>query len=191
MAILILGLVVFFAAHTLATLPERRQAAMDRAGGEERYRGAFSLVSLVGLVLIVWGYASAPFVPVWTPPVWTRHLALLLMLPAMIFLVAAYAPTGRIKARLRHPMLVAVKIWALAHLLANGDLASIVLFAVFLAWAVYDRISVKRRERAGLIAPPVAGPARNDAIVLVVGLIVYVVFLLWLHELLIGVSPIG
>lgn len=191
MTILILGLLVFFASHSFCMLRARRAAAIASMG-EGTYKVAFSLVSLAGLVLIVWGYGqyrAVGYIPVWNPPVWTKHLALLLMLPAMILLVAAYVP-GEIKRRLKHPMLVAVKTWAVAHLLANGDLGSIVLFGSFLAWAVVDRISVKRRaEPSGLPIPN--GGLRNDAIAVIVGLVLYGAIVRWLHTLLIGVPVIG
>ncbi|MDQ4060491.1 MAG: NnrU family protein [Pseudomonadota bacterium] len=188
MAILLVGLVLFLGAHLLPTFPEPRARLRGRLG-EGPYRGLFSLVSLVGFALIVWGYSRAPFVGVWTPPVWTRHLALLLMIPAMILLVATYAPPGRIKAAVRHPMLAAVKIWAFAHLLANGDLASILLFGAFLAYAVYDRISVKHREARGEVTVR-GGPARNDVYAVLGGLALYAVFAVWLHPLLIGVPAL-
>jgi len=139
--------------------------------------------------VLVWGFARAPVIQVWSPPSWTRWVAIVLMIPAFILLVAAYVP-GQIKAKVRHPFLVAIKTWALAHLIANGDLASIFLFGSFLLYAVYDRIAVKRREETGLITVPDTGPARNDVTSLVVGLLLYVAFLLWLHPLLIGTSPL-
>jgi uncharacterized membrane protein len=117
-------------------------------------------------------------------------VAIVLMLPAFIFLVAAYVP-GQIKARLKHPFLVAIKTWALAHLIANGDLASIILFASFLAYAVCDRITLKRRQETGLITVPATGPARNDVIAAVLGVVLYLVFLVWLHPLLIGTAPLA
>lgn len=149
MPTLIAGLVLFLGVHTLTTLREMRAGLVERLG-PGLYKGIYSLVSLIGFVLIVLGYKAyraAGYIDVWTPPTGMRHLTILLMWPAMICLVAAYVP-GEIKRRLKHPMLVAVKIWALAHLLSNGDLGSIILFGSFLGWAVYDRISVKRRVDA-------------------------------------------
>jgi uncharacterized membrane protein len=145
-------------------------------------------------VLIVIGFGKLQEHPgknpqLWYPPLWTRHLALALMLPAMIALVAAYVPS-RIHTALKHPMLVAIKLWALAHLLANGDLGSLILFGSFLAFAVYDRISVKRRAALGPLGTK-TGPWINDVIVLVAGSGLYVVILLWLHRLVIGVSPLA
>jgi len=137
------------------------------------------------LALLVYGFATAPIIQIWVPPVWMRHLAMLLMIPAFIFLVAAYLP-GRIKSVIKHPMLTAIKTWALAHLLANGDLAGILLFGSFLAYAVYDRITLKCRKPSAVIETPGAGRPLNDILALVLGLVFYVVFLLWLHPLLIG-----
>jgi uncharacterized membrane protein len=156
--------------------------------GEGGYKGLFSLLSIAAFALLVYGFAAAPAIQVWSPPGWTRWAAIVLMWPAFIFLVAAYVP-GRIKATLKHPFLVAVKTWALAHLTANGDLASIILFGSFLAYAVYDRIALKRREARGLVDVPATGPPRNDVIALVVGTVLYVAFLVWLHPLLIGTAP--
>jgi uncharacterized membrane protein len=145
------------------------------------------VLSVAAFVVLVWGFARAPVIQVWSPPSWTRWVAIVLMIPAFILLVAAYVP-GQIKAKVRHPFLVAIKTWALAHLIANGDLASIFLFGSFLLYAVYDRIAVKRREETGRIGE--TGLARNDVISVVVGLLLYVAFLLWLHPLLIGTSPL-
>ncbi|MGD8354168.1 MAG: NnrU family protein [Methyloceanibacter sp.] len=184
MALLIIGIVVFLGVHLLPTFTHAREALIEKLG-ENGYKAFFSVASILGFVLLIYGYARAPFVPIWTPPIWTRHLSLLLMLPAFIFLVAAYAP-GRIKAAVKHPMLAAIKIWALAHLLANGDLAGIILFGSFLAYAVYDRIALKHRQPTELIETPGPGTPRNDVIAVVVGILFYAVFLIWLHPLLIG-----
>jgi uncharacterized membrane protein len=158
--------------------------------GETPWKGLYTLVAVAGFVLLVIGYGIARQSPVvlYSPPVWTRHLALLLMLPVFPLLLAAYLP-GRIKAAARHPMLVAVKLWALAHLLANGTLADVLLFGAFLAWAVADRISVKRRAPRAVPGAP-ARPV-NDVIAVVGGLAIYAAFVLWLHRALIGVSPLG
>lgn len=183
MALLIIGLIAFLGLHLLPAFPgyrERLVASLGRNG----YRAAFSIASIAALALLVWGYAQAPFVDVWSPPLWTRHLAALLMAVALIALLAAFFP-GRIKQRLKHPMLVAIKIWALAHLLANGDLASMLLFGGFLAYAVADRILVKRRGE--MIAGVPGNAARNDAIAVVAGIGLYVAIVMWLHRLVIGV----
>jgi uncharacterized membrane protein len=190
MDILILGLVLFLGIHTLTTLRAARAAAIGRLG-EGAYKGLYSLVSLGGLVLIIWGFAryrGAGYIQIWNPPSAIFHpIALVLLWLAIVALVAAYAPPSRIKSLLRHPMLVAVKIWAFSHLLVNGDLGSMLLFGSLLAWAVYDRIAVKRRGDLG--APPVAAFGRNDVVVIALGTAVYFA-ILWLHESLIGVAAV-
>ncbi len=149
----------------------------------------FALLSTASLILLVFAFAKAPVVQVWSPPDWTRWVAIVLMLPAFVFMVAAFVP-GKIKERLKHPFLVAIKTWALAHLIANGDLASMILFASFLAYAVYDRITLKHREGTSLIPIPATGPPLNDVVAVVLGTVLYLMILFWLHQLVIGVSPI-
>jgi uncharacterized membrane protein len=188
MTLLILGIVVFLGLHLLPTISGMREPLATRLG-ENGYKALFSLLSIAGFVLLVYGFAKAPVIQVWLPPDWTRWVAIMLMLPAFIFLAAAYVP-GRIKARLKHPFLVAIKTWALAHLIANGDLASIILFGSFLAYAVYDRITLKHRKPTAIMEVPGSGPPRNDVIAVVVGTMLYLVFLVWLHRLLIGTSPL-
>lgn len=193
MLLLIVGLVAFFTIHLIPTSPDLRNGLAARFG-EGSYKAGFALASVLAFIVIVLGYGKAQHFlgsknPVlWEAPVWSRHLALLLMIAAFISLVAAYIPS-RIGAVLKHPMLVAVKIWALAHLLANGDAASLVLFSSFLAYAVYDRISLKRRGDLGKTA--VGVPVINDAIVVGVGLSLYFLMLYYGHPLLIGVPVIG
>ena len=188
MGILILGLVLFLGIHTLTTMRVPRAAMIGRLG-EGPYKGLYSLVSAVGLVLIVWGfgrYRSAGYIQVWDPPFAIFHpIALALLWFAFVALASAYAPSSRIKSMLRHPMLVAVKAWALSHLLVNGDLGSMLLFGALLAWAVYDRIALKRRGDQG--APSVTSFGRNDVIVIAIGTVAYVA-MMWLHESLIGVT---
>jgi uncharacterized membrane protein len=189
---LVIGLVLFLGIHSVRIVaPELRQAQID-SRGMSAWKGIYSVAAIIGFVILVWGYGQARLDPVvfWIAPAWMSHLVALLMIFVMILLVASQLPAGRIKAAVKHPMLLAVKIWALAHLLVNGDLASILLFGSFLAWAVVDRISEKRRLRAGLTTNPVAGPLKWDVISIVGGLVVYVLFLVWLHRLLIGVPPI-
>lgn len=191
MLLLILGLAVFLAAHSFTTFRPERTAVIGRIG-EIPYKVVFSLVSLAGIVLIVQGfgaYRASGYIPLWDPPVALRHVALLLMLPSFILLAAAYAPSGLIKGAAKHPMLAGVKIWAFAHLLANGDLGSVVLFGAFLAWAVYDRIALKRRE--GVVVPPRSGWTRGDWIACAVGAGVWAAFVGGLHRLVIGVGVIG
>jgi uncharacterized membrane protein len=186
MAILIIGLVIFLGIHTLTTLRDTRAGLISRLG-EGGYKGLYSLAAGVGLVLIIWGfgsYRSGGYIQVWDPPAWTRHVAMPLVWLAFIALVATYAPAGKIKGLLRHPMLVAVKLWALAHLLANGDLGSIILFGSLLAWAVWDRIAVKRRGDLG--APRVASFNTGDAIAIVVGTLAAIA-MVYLHPIIIGV----
>ena len=187
MSILILGLALFIGAHLFTTFRGARAAVIGSIG-EGPYKGLYSLVALAGLVLIVWGfgaYRSAGYIQVWDPPRVLTHVAMLLLWFALVSLASTYAPPSRIKSILRHPMLVAVKAWALSHLLVNGDLGSIIMFGSLLAWAVYDRIAVKRRGDMG--APPVASFGRNDIIVVVIGTVAYFAFA-FLHESLIGVA---
>jgi uncharacterized membrane protein len=187
---LILGLALFLSAHSIAIVrPDWRAQAVARFG-EAPWKLTYSVVSVIGVVLIVLGYGAARADPIllWQAPDWTRHVTLLLMLPVFPLLLAAYLP-GRIQATLKHPMLVAVKVWAVAHLLANGTLADVLLFGSLLIWAVADRVSLKRRA-----APPVPGapPGKwNDLIALVGGVVLYVAFVLFLHRWLFGVAPIG
>jgi uncharacterized membrane protein len=160
--------------------------------GEWPYRGLFSLVSIIGIVLIGYGFAlyraTGP-IAVWYPPAWTRHIVEALMWPASIMVVAAYIP-GNIKRTLKHPMLAGVKTWAFAHLCANGDLGGIVLFGSVLAWAVYDRITLKRRSDSGAPSIPVGG-GRNDIIAIVVGTILYLALGFVFHPIVIGVPAFG
>lgn len=190
MTLLVLGLIVFLGTHAFSMARKARASLVGRIG-EGAYKGLYSLVSAVGIVLIAIGfgrYRAEGYIPVWDPPVWTRHLALLLVWFAFVALAAAYLP-GRIKRALKHPMLAAVKVWALAHLLANGDLGSILLFGSFLVWAVLARISAKRRDVAAEHGAPrgSAHETRNDILAVVVGTAVYLAFMFWLHPLLIGV----
>jgi uncharacterized membrane protein len=187
LAVEILGLVVFIGAHVFVTMRDRR-AALVAGIGEWPYRGLFSLVSILGIVLIAYGFASyraAGFITVWSPPGWTRHIVEILMWPASIMIVAAYIP-GNIKRVLKHPMLTGVKTWAFAHLCANGDLGGMILFGSVLAWAVYDRITLKHRSDAGAPPIPVGGPV-NDLIAIIVGTIVYFALGFVFHPVVIGV----
>jgi len=188
--VLIIGLGVFLGVHSIAMLaPELRNRAMLR-WGEGAWKGLHGLISLIGLVLIVRGFGLARQMPVvlYTPPVWMRDVTILFMLPVFPLLIAAYLP-GRIQAAAKHPMLAAVKFWAFAHLFANGRLADVLLFGGFLAWAVLDRISLKRRPPQKLRT----APARrfDDVIAVVLGLALYVSFLGWAHVRLFGVAPLG
>ncbi|QFU16630.1 NnrU family protein [Microvirga thermotolerans] len=193
MTLLILGLIVFLGTHSFSMARKSRAELVGRFG-EGPYKGIYSLLSLAGIVLIAIGfgrYRAQGYIPVWDPPVWTRHLALLLVWFAFVALAAAYLP-GRIRRTLRHPMLAGVKAWALAHLLANGDLGSILLFGSFLIWAVLARIGAKRRDVAAEHGAPMAGrhDTRNDLLALGAGTAIYLAFAFWLHPLLIGVPTL-
>jgi uncharacterized membrane protein len=191
MTILVLGLVLFIGAHVFVTLRAPRAAIIARIG-EWPYKAIMGLVSLVGIILIGYGfgqYRATGWVEVWHPPRWTYYITQILMWPASICVVAAYS-RGNIWRRLKHPMLVGVKTFAVAHLIANGDLGSIVLFGSILAWAVYDRITLKRRSDPG--APPIpVGGQRNDTIALVVGTLLYLVLGLVFHPLVVGIPVFG
>ncbi|WP_440997066.1 NnrU family protein [Arhodomonas sp. SL1] len=186
MGILILGLILFLGVHSVSIVaPEWRDRMVGRFG-EMPWKGMYSVVAIVGVVLIIWGYGAARQDPVflYVPPTWLRHLSMLLLVAIFPLLLATYLP-GRIQATLKHPMLVAVKVWALAHLLVNGTLADVLLFGGFLVWAVADRISLKRRPVRPI--PELPRGRFNDAIAVVGGLVIYGLFVVWLHPLLIGV----
>jgi uncharacterized membrane protein len=189
--VMIVGLVLFLGVHALTTQRDLR-ARLIKEMGESGYKVAYALVSLAGLVLIVWGfghYRAAGLWPVWSPPRALKHLNTALMLPAVILVVAAYL-RGRIYTAVKHPMLAGVKLWAFGHLLANGDLGGIILFGSFLAWAVFDRISLKRRADAG--GPPIpVGGVGNDLIAVAVGIVVYLALAFAFHPVVIGVPVIG
>lgn len=188
---MILGLVLFLGIHTLTTMREARARVIARLG-DGGYKILYALVSVAGLALIVWGfsqYRHHEWINVWYPPKAMRHIALGLMLPAVILVVASYI-RGRFFTTLKHPMLTGVKLWAVLHLLSNGDLGSIILFGSILAWAVYDRISLKRRADPG--SPPIpVGGVTNDLIAVGVGVVVYVALVFAFHPLIIGVPIVG
>ncbi len=191
MLTLVLGLVLFLGIHSIAIVASAWRDSMAAKLGEWPWKILYSIVAIAGFVLIIQGYAAARAEPVWlwVPPTWTRHLAALLMLPVFPMLLAAYLP-GKIKATLKHPMLVATKTWAVAHLLANGTLADVVLFGGLLAWAVADRISLKRRPARALPFVPKSS-ALNDVIAVVGGLALYAAFVMHLHQRWFGVAPFG
>ncbi len=193
MSLLIFGLLLFLGTHLVTTQREVRASLRERFG-ENGYKIGYTVLSLAGFALLVKGYGdyrAAGYVDVWTPPRALAHMSLLLMLPVFVLLAAAYAP-GLIKRAVRHPMLAAVKFWALAHLLSNGDLGSMLLFGGFLAWAVFARISLKQRE-AVEGAPDFSAMkfGRGDLVAIVGGLAAYGVFAFVLHPLLIGVPVVG
>ena len=192
MTALILGLVIFLGVHSVRIFGEGWRTATRQRMGENAFKGIYSLVSLAGFVLLVWGFGQARLQPVmlWTPMVWTRHLAALLMLVSFVFLAAAYVPGNGIKARLHHPMVLGVKTWALAHLLANVTLADTVLFGSFLVWAVLNFRAARARDRAaGTVYPP--GSAAMTGVTVAGGVIAWAVFAFWAHGALIGVRPFG
>jgi len=189
--VMILGLVLFLGVHTLTTQRKLR-ASMIASWGEGGYKIGYALVSLAGLALIVWGfghYRAIGWIDIWHPPTLLKHIAVALMLPAVILVVAAYI-RGRIYTTVKHPMLSGIKLWAAAHLLANGDLGSIILFGSFLGWAVYDRISLKHRADAGGPPIPVGGPT-NDLIAVAVGIVAYLALGFAFHPAVIGVPVFG
>jgi uncharacterized membrane protein len=191
LGVMILGLVLFLGVHSLTTQRDLR-AQVIAMGGETAYKIGYALVSAAGLALIVWGFANyraTGWIDVWSPPTAFKHITVALMLPAVILVVASYV-RGRIYTTLKHPMLAGVKLWAAAHLLANGDLGSIILFGSFLAWAVFDRISLKRRADPGAPPIPVGGPG-NDLIAIAVGVIAYLALAFAFHPVVIGVPVVG
>jgi uncharacterized membrane protein len=191
LAIMILGLAAFVGGHGFVALRAHRAGLIGRIG-EWPYKALFSLIALIGIGLIAYGFAryrATGWVDIWLPPRWTRHVTDVLVWPAMICMFAAYIP-GEIRRVLKHPMLVGVKLWALAHLIGNGDLGSIILFGSFLAWAVLDRITLKYRSDPG--GPPIpSGGYRNDFIAVVAGTLVYFALGLWFHPWVIGVPVFG
>ena len=190
MTVLIVGLVLFLGMHSLGFLAPGLRSGVIARLGENGWKGIAGFIGLIGFALLVWGYGEARIAPVgiWAPPVWTRHLGLLIMLPVFPLLFATYLP-GRIQRAVVHPTLLAVILWAIAHLIANGNLADIVLFGSFLAWASLDRISLLFRT-----APAVQGapPGKsNDIIAVSLGVLLYFAFLFGVHAWMFGVSPLG
>ena len=192
MVYLIAGLVLFLGLHSVRIVADGWRTQTLQRVGEGTYKGIYSVLSLLGFGLIVYGFGIARETPVmvWMPPVGMRHAAALFTLLSFIFLAAAYVPRNAIKARVHHPMVLAVKAWALGHLLANGSVAHIVLFGSFLAWAVLNFIAARRRDRAMGTQYP-AGTLQGTVIAVVVGIAVWAVFAFKLHGLLIGVRPLG
>lgn len=189
---LLLGLVLFVGVHSIRLFADGWRTRTIARLGEGAWKGLYAVVALAGFALIVWGYGLARQQPLvlWTPPVAMRHIAALLTLAAFVLLVATYVPRNHLKARLHHPMLLATKLWAAAHLLANGTLADVLLFGSFLAWAVADFASSRRRDRRlGTVYEP--GSVGPTLFALAVGVGLWLVFALWLHERWIGVRPFG
>lgn len=192
MLYLIAGLLLFIGTHSLRIVAEDWRTSTRSRLGPGTWKAVYSLVALAGFALLVYGYGLSRQAPValWSPPGWTRHATALLTLFAFIFLAAAYVPGTNIKARIGHPMVMSVKVWALAHLLSNGRLADVILFGSLLVWAVLDYIAARKRDRASGVSYPAVGVSRDIAAV-VVGVVLTAVFAKWLHGPLIGVSAIG
>lgn len=192
MALLVLGLVLFLGAHSVRIVAEPWRTRMVERLGEKAWKGLYSVVSIAGFALLVWGYGLARQQPtvLWNPPpVGLRHAVSLLTLAAFILLVAAYVPANHLKAKLRHPMVIGVKVWAFAHLIVNNTLADVVLFGAFLLWAVLDYRTARRRERTLATVLPATLP--RTVVTVVVGAVAWAVFAFWLHRAWIGVSPMG
>ena len=191
MSVLILGLVLFPGVHSTRIFADGWRTAMIGRLGAGKWKALYTLLSLAGFGLLVWGFGLARQQPValWSPPFFMRHVAWLLTLIAFILLAATYVPRNVIKARLHHPMVLAVMFWAVAHLLANGNLAHAVLFGSFLLWAVWSFFAARERDRAARTLYP-AGTASSTAMTVLVGIAAWAVFAFWAHGLLIGVRPI-
>lgn len=189
MTTLLLGLLLFFAAHSARIFADDWRSARIARMGEPAWKGMIALVSLAGFALMVWGYGETRAMPeLWSPPLWTRHPAALLTLPAFVLLVAAYVPCTRIKAAVGHPMVIGVMLWAFAHLISNGRAGDLLLFGGFLVWAWVDYLSARRRDRlAGTRYP--AGSWTRDVAAVVVGVVAWALFARWGHVWLMGVAP--
>ncbi|MEO8185965.1 MAG: NnrU family protein [Burkholderiaceae bacterium] len=192
MALLIAGLIIFLGVHSVRIFANDWRTAQIAKIGPRVWKGGYALLSLIGFVLIVYGYGLARQTPVvlYTTPAWTRHAAALLTLVAFVMIAAAYVPETHIKARIRHPMIAGVKVWAVAHLLANGTLADVILFGSFLAWAILNYSAALRRDRAANVGY-VVGRMSRDMTAVAIGAITWVVFTFWLHAWWIGVRPLG
>ena len=192
MVYLVLGLVIFLGAHSVRIVADDWRSRTIARIGANGWKGVYSVASLIGFALIIWGFGQARMQPMqlWSPPPGMRHLALLLTLAAFVLLAAAYVPGNSIKARVHHPMVLGVKVWALAHLLANGNRAHVLLFGAFLVWAVLDFSSARRRDRvAGTVYP--AGRPMATVVTVVAGAVAWAVFAMWLHGWWIGIRVIG
>ncbi len=192
MIILVIGLVLFLGVHSARVFADDWRTAQIARLGTGKWKGLYTVVSLVGFVLICYGYGLTRQTPVdlWMPPVWTKHITALLMLPVFIFLAASSPKPSQIKAALKHPMTLSVKLWAIAHLISNGRLGDVVLFGSFMLWAALVFSAARRRDRSQGLTYAAAG-IKYDIIAVVSGLIVYVLFALFLHAWLIGVRPFG
>lgn len=191
MALLILGLVLFLGPHSVRVFAEAWRGATIARIGEKRWKGIYSIVSIVGFVLLIWGFVQARgAVQLWSPPAFMRYGTAVLMLPVFAIFVAARVPRNAIKARLHHPQVLSVKLWAFAHLLSNGSLADVILFGSFLVWAILSFSAARKRDRAaGTFYPP--GTARGTIVCVAAGLAIYAAFMMGLHRWLFGISPLG
>lgn len=191
MTYMLLGMLLFFGAHSVRIVADGWRAAQIARMGEQAWKGIVAVLSLAGFALMVWGYGETRATPdLWSPPVWSRHLASLLTLPAFVLLVAAYVPGTRIKVAVGHPMVIGVMLWAFAHLASNGRAGDLLLFGGFLVWAHIDFFSARRRDRlAG--TRYAAGPWSRDLVAVAVGLIAWALFAMFGHAWLIGVAPFG
>jgi uncharacterized membrane protein len=192
MVYLVLGLVLFLGIHSVRIVAEDWRSQTLARIGMNRWKAAYSAISVFGFLLILWGFSQARMMPtqLWSPPVGMRHLAWLLTWLAFVLLAAAYVPGNAIKSRLHHPMVLAVKTWALAHLLANGNLAHVLLFGSFLVWAVFDFSAARRRDRAGAITYA-SGRLLPSMVTVVVGTLAWAAFAMWLHGMWIGIRVMG
>ena len=192
MTALILGLIIFIGMHSVRIVSDDFRTRQITKVSVNTWRAMYVAVSLVGFVLIVVGYGIARGDPVfvWNPPLWTRHITILLTIPAFILFAASFVPGTRMRAKVGHPLLAGVKTWAFAHLIANGTLADILLFGAFLVWSIAAYASARRRDRrAGTVYP--VGPVMRDVTAVVAGLVAWAAFVFWLHAWLIGVAPMG
>ena len=192
MTLLIVGIILFLGIHLVRVVAPGFRQSMIASIGEGGWKIGYSIASIVTLILLIYGFGQARQVTgmLYTPPVWMAHITLLLMLIAMICLVASLLPAGHIAVKTKHPMVLSVKIWAFAHLLANGETSSVLLFAAFLAWGVLLRIALKRRERAGELTLRPFVSAKYDLYAVIIGIVVWALFIWKVHEWLIGVSPL-
>ena len=192
MSLLIAGLVVFLGIHSIRIVADGWRTRMCQRLGANGWKIVYSLVAIAGFLMIVWGYGQARLTPtpLWPSPTWTRHLAALLTLPAFVLLVAPYVPGNAIRARLHHPMVLGVKVWAVAHLLANNTVADLLLFGGFLVWAIFSYRAARRRDAANrTVYPP--GRAAPTAITVAIGVVAWAFFAFWAHGAWIGVRPFG
>lgn len=193
MTLLLIGLVLFLGVHSVRIFAEDWRTTMVARLGTNGWKGAYSVVAIAGFALVVVGFGQARLAPtlLWIPPVWMRHLAALLNLAALVLLVAAYVPGNHIKARLGHPMVLAVKVWALAHLASNQMLAETILFGAFLVWAVLDYRAARARDRAAAEPAPAPGRPGATLVTIAAGAGLWAVLAFWAHAALFGVSPFG